>query len=297
MDVDELLHVVRTENLDTPIIDGAGFRRGDAVVVDHAGARWTVHVLDEHEHAIGSTVRMFTDETAAMWHVLRRLRQIAEARRTGAARTDHLGSRRSVDFAPRSIGTGAALPVSAAAVLDAIVSRLAEPKAPVERRDQWLADDVLVFSRGDAWIVPLSWTPAHPDIDGSEYPHAADRASTLFAQIGTAAEHQHGWPIALGLRAQHGAESPRDEKSRYTAELTRTGATSASWWAFGDVAVVRILHRSADQEPSTQMALHVVPTHWVKEGQRRKKAAGAPLDLGWSWADVVEFTRTEHESE
>jgi len=88
MDASELLRIVRAEGLDSPVLCGVGHRHDDAVVVDRDGSRWTVYLVDEREAVIESTRRTFDSESEALERVLLKLRQVAEARRSRAARAD-----------------------------------------------------------------------------------------------------------------------------------------------------------------------------------------------------------------
>lgn len=85
MDIDELTRIIAEEQLDAPVIYGAGNRRDDAVVLDRDGDRWLVYLVDERASAIESTLRTFRSESDALEHVLRKLRHVAEARRSRAA--------------------------------------------------------------------------------------------------------------------------------------------------------------------------------------------------------------------
>lgn len=85
MDTDELMRIVRDERLDAPVLFGAGRLHDDAVVLEQTGGAWQVYLVDERHSAIASTVRVFESESEALEHVLRKLRQVAQARRAIAA--------------------------------------------------------------------------------------------------------------------------------------------------------------------------------------------------------------------
>ncbi|MGP6170986.1 hypothetical protein ACTU6U_00765 [Microbacterium sp. A196] len=287
MDVDELMHVVRTEHLDTPVLYGVGDLYMDAVVLERGGGVWRTHLTDDQSAIITHTMRTFNDETAALWAVLRKLRQIAEARRTGAALPDHAGSRRSVDFAPRSMRTGATLPDGAGRVITSLEIRIADLSTTKVRHDQWLADGIPLFARGDAWIVPLSWEPALIDGDDAQWPSLQKRATEITTHIRVDCGHRHGSPIWVDL-------DPETGKSGYATELRRNGARDACWWRFGNTAMVCVVYGEPLPAPKTLTAVQVVPIDWVRDSRGRgklKQKIGA--DLSWSWADVVEFTRVD----
>lgn len=91
MNADELMQIVRAEHLDTPVLYGVGPLHLDAVVLESDGATWTVYLVDERMQPFESTVRTFDSESAALEHVLRKLRQVEKARRSMAALSERSG--------------------------------------------------------------------------------------------------------------------------------------------------------------------------------------------------------------
>lgn len=85
MDVSELMAIVAAEDLDMPVIEGAGRLHLDAVVMQREGSSWKVFLVDERHQPIAPTVRSFDDESDALEHVLRKLRQVQKSRRSMAA--------------------------------------------------------------------------------------------------------------------------------------------------------------------------------------------------------------------
>ena len=81
LDVRELMRIVAAEQLDMPVIDGAGRLHLDAVVVQREGASWKVFLVDERHQPIEPTVRSFDSEADALEHALRKLRQVQKSRR------------------------------------------------------------------------------------------------------------------------------------------------------------------------------------------------------------------------
>jgi hypothetical protein len=186
---------------------------------------------------------------------------------------------------PESVQTGAvitwsgeSLVASGSGIVDAAVSRLTEGGANFDRQDQWLTDNVPVLSRGDVWIVPLSWHPALADIDDTTRRTLDIRATELGEQIRWACSHQSGDWLRIDL----------DSARSYPFELSRTGATRAFWWGFGSFAVVLVFYGKPSPAPKESMALHVVPIGWVSERRPVKKKLPPP-HLEWSWMDVVGF--------
>lgn len=88
MNVDELMRAVRAEHLDTPVLYGTGRLHLDAVVLERDGATWKVYLTDERTQPFESTVRDFVSESEALEHVLRKLRQVAKARRSVASASE-----------------------------------------------------------------------------------------------------------------------------------------------------------------------------------------------------------------
>lgn len=91
MNVDELMQIVQAEQLDTPVLYGVGRLHLDAVVLEGDGATWSVYLVDERTQPFESTRRMFDSESAALEHVLRKLRQVEKARRSMAAMSARSG--------------------------------------------------------------------------------------------------------------------------------------------------------------------------------------------------------------
>lgn len=75
MDEAELMRIVVEEELDAPVMSGAGRRVADAVVLKRDGGAWKVYVSDERASPHATTIRMFDDESDALEHVLHKLRQ------------------------------------------------------------------------------------------------------------------------------------------------------------------------------------------------------------------------------
>lgn len=80
MDLDGLMRIVRDEQLETPVVYGAGRLSDEAVVLERDGDRWRVFIVNERATPIESTVRSFDDESSALEHVLLKLRQTEAAR-------------------------------------------------------------------------------------------------------------------------------------------------------------------------------------------------------------------------
>ena len=82
MDVAELMRIVRSEGLETPILYGDAPLRNDAVVLEHAGAEWKVFLANERGGLHASTVRLFDSESDALEQVLLKARQSRKAKRS-----------------------------------------------------------------------------------------------------------------------------------------------------------------------------------------------------------------------
>lgn len=198
-------------------------------------------------------------------------------------------------FAPDSVRTGAVISysgekliVNGERIIRAIEARLTAPGLTLDRSDQWLADNVPLLSRGEAWIVPLSWEPPDTDSDASERQKLRDRANELWIDVRSSCSYRQGNQIAVDLAPDPG------QSGRYVSELVRTGARRADWWGFNDSAVVLVVHGEPLPAPKSMIAVHVVPIGWVSTRRPAKKVPR--LDLSWSWAEVVEFASREASS-
>lgn len=169
------------------------------------------------------------------------------------------------------------------AIVEAVTAQLLTQTRPKDRRDHWLLDGVPVLARGLAWIIPLFWSP--PSVDpGEQHRRTLDvRASELGQSITSACWYDRGDPLGIELVSQ--TEGGRG----YAAELVRTGAKDASWWGFGDFALVLVYYGEPSPAPKSRMALHTVPIGWVSERQPTPAKKMPLLDLAWSGADVVAF--------
>ncbi|MEQ6897089.1 hypothetical protein [Microbacterium sp. KR10-403] len=190
-------------------------------------------------------------------------------------------------YAPESIRTGAVigfrgdtLVIESRDIVEAVEKTLVNPVSAVPRRDHWLLDGVPALSRGEAWIVPLAGT-ADPDGDSADADALRSRIHHIWSNVRSDGEYRHGSPLGVDL------EEPTGERTPYASELLRTGARAASWWGSGGSAVVQVVYGDPLPSPVTLMALHVVPIGWVSTVTPAKK--WPPLDLSWSWSDVVAF--------
>lgn len=193
-------------------------------------------------------------------------------------------------LAPGSIGSGAvisysgdALVVTGGRIIELVQAQLLQRTSAAERHDRWLAPGVPALSRGDAWIVPLFWSAPSADIAEPERKQLDTRASELGQDIMSACWYVHGDPISVDF------EGLTEHDRGYGAELVRTGAKSASWWQFDNVAVVLVYYGEPSPAPKTRMALQVVPLGWVSTRRPTPAKKMSQLNLAWSWADAVAF--------
>ena len=82
MDVAELMRIVESEKLETPILYGDAPLRNDAVVLERADSGWKVYLADERGGFHASTVKLFDSESVALDHVLLKARQSLKAKRS-----------------------------------------------------------------------------------------------------------------------------------------------------------------------------------------------------------------------
>ena len=86
MNTDELMRVVREENLEAPVLHGVGDMRAEVVVLEREGSEWRVFVANERGGVMGSTLATFDNESDALEHVLQKVRQGAKYHRALDAR-------------------------------------------------------------------------------------------------------------------------------------------------------------------------------------------------------------------
>ncbi|MFS0912090.1 hypothetical protein AB3M89_09885 [Microbacterium sp. 179-I 3D2 NHS] len=180
--------------------------------------------------------------------------------------------------------SGETLVASGADIVEA-ASGLLDRTSRSDRGDRWLTDVVPVLARGSAWIVPLFSAPSSGDVDEEGRRTLDDRASELGQSITSACWYNYGEPLGVALVGR--AEGGRI----FASELVRTGAKDASWWAVGDSALVLVYYGEPSPAPKSRMALHVVPVGWVSDRRPTPPKKMPPLDLAWSWADVVALHR------
>ncbi|MFF4082207.1 hypothetical protein ACFYZN_22750 [Streptomyces sp. NPDC001777] len=201
-------------------------------------------------------------------------------------------------FGSETIHTGAVLPSDGEQLFPAVETLLAGTSSAVPGRDGWLADNIPLLSRGDAWILPFFWHPLGADTGAEERRDLDERSGRLWSAIGSWCWYHQGDPIGIGLPPAADSDLPVE----YAQELWRTGARRADWWQFDDRAVVRVVHGEPIPAPITAMAVHVVPVSWAwyNRGPGAKGIWSVkempPTDLGWSWADVVELAGREDTS-
>jgi hypothetical protein len=172
------------------------------------------------------------------------------------------------------------LVVGGETIVGAIEEQLTARAARPEPRDQWLLPMVPALRRGSVWIVPLSWEPTDAAADTAAVDGLASRATDLRSSVRSACWYRAGEAIGVDL-------APDSALRPYAAELVRIGARTALWWGFDDSAVVLVV--SGRDESLT--AIHVVPLGWVSDRKPSKKVP--PMDLTWSWADVVALAHRE----
>ncbi len=86
MDIEELIRAVREENLERPILYGAGRPRAEAVVLERHGSEWRVFVSNERGGVAGNTLETFDNESDALTRVLEKARQGTKYHRALAER-------------------------------------------------------------------------------------------------------------------------------------------------------------------------------------------------------------------
>lgn len=181
---------------------------------------------------------------------------------------------------------GDTLVTNGGTIVELVAARLRDRvTAGTGRGEDRLADGIPILRRGPVRIVPLFSAPSSPDVDERTRHTLDHRASDLGQQIMSACWYSYGDPLSVDLEAP--------ARGGYAAELVRTGAREASWWADDTSALVLVHYGEPSPAPKTRMALHVVPLGWVSERRPTPTKKIPPLDLTWSWEDVVAFAQAD----
>lgn len=75
MSIDELLQIIKTEQLDTPILYSDKGYSSDSVTLERNGEMWRAFITSERAWPIDKTIRTFDNEPEALEYVLLKLRQ------------------------------------------------------------------------------------------------------------------------------------------------------------------------------------------------------------------------------
>ena len=66
MSVDDLLQIIKTEQLDTPILYSDKGYSSDCVILERSGETWKVFITSERAWPIDKTIRTFDNESDAL---------------------------------------------------------------------------------------------------------------------------------------------------------------------------------------------------------------------------------------
>lgn len=147
-------------------------------------------------------------------------------------------------------------------IVEAAEAQLGAAVSP--RPTDLLCEGVPVLSRGDAWIVPLTYR--QPVSEPEEEEHRR-RAGELWRGIRGACEFRHGAGLSVDLEG--------DAPNAYVSALRAQGARRADWWSSGRKALVLV----TQEEPAPASALHVVPLGWVSQVSPSRRIRA--VDLSW----------------
>lgn len=114
-------------------------------------------------------------------------------------------------FAEGAADVGAVLRVRGETIVSAIESLWSAQPPVTDGSERWLLGDARLLSRGDAWIVPLSWEPPESVSSAFERQELSARSTELWGAVRGACEHHHGIQIGIDLST--------DGESRRTAKL------------------------------------------------------------------------------
>ncbi len=150
-------------------------------------------------------------------------------------------------------------------IVEAVETRLVPPAGPPI--GDLLRDGVPVFSRGEAWVVPLACGRPAAEPEGQEHRR---RSSELWRGIRIACEFRHGNGLSIDLEGAR--------PNAYVAALLAQDVRRADWWASGGRALVLV----TEGAPVTASALHVVPLGWVSRTSPSRRIRD--VDLSWERA-------------
>ncbi|WP_341946481.1 hypothetical protein [Microbacterium sp. LWH11-1.2] len=177
-------------------------------------------------------------------------------------------------FGEASLRTGAVVLASARQIMDVVDGILHRGRAT----DGVMESRVPVLQRGAATIVPLG-------AQGAALEYQADVRAELVElsnSVRWAIEHRAGSRVSLDL-----ADAPPSGERSYRSQLVTAGATRAgAWRPEPGLAVVLVVSGDPDAGTLTH-ALHIVPSGWVASPDALERPLDEPIDVAWSWADVV----------
>lgn len=177
-------------------------------------------------------------------------------------------------FGEASLRTGAVVLASARQIIDVVDGILRRGTAT----DGVVESRVPVLQRGAATIIPLG-------AQGAALEYQADVRAELVElsnSVRWALEHRAGSRVSLDL-----ADAPPSGERSYRSQLVTAGATRAGVWRLEpDFAVVLVVSGDPDAGTLTH-ALHIVPSGWVASPETAERPTDEPVDIAWSWTDVV----------
>ncbi|WP_415647965.1 hypothetical protein [Stackebrandtia soli] len=182
-------------------------------------------------------------------------------------------------FGPASCVEGAILPYEGRAQ----VRRSDGPWTEALARDEdgWLAPANPVLVRGQARILPLAWRgdPSNGRATGVEPEEIAEFAAQMEGS---------GYYWARSARTLDELSGHQGGSiASYLHALRAAGTTKATFWTISWTIGIALVWAGDENEGTMSLALHVVPASWVSETVTAKAVRG--IDVGWSWADVIEL--------
>lgn len=176
-------------------------------------------------------------------------------------------------FGEASLRTGAVILASARQILQ-VIDRILHDGVATEDVD---GSRIRVLQRGSATIIPLGG-------QGAAREYQADVRAELVElsnSVRWALEHRAGGRVSLDL-----SDAPAAEAGSYRSQLVAAGATRAGVWRPEPGRAVVLVVAGDPDDGTLTHAVHVVPSGWVAP-EAEDRAVGEPIDVAWSWTDVV----------
>ncbi|MBT2584473.1 hypothetical protein J7I86_01150 [Arthrobacter sp. ISL-95] len=186
-------------------------------------------------------------------------------------------------FGPESLTAGAMLPFEGRTRMlgpDGLPAGVLEAE-----RDGWISPNNPILVRGLAKILPLAWR-GHPR-SGFNPGVSSSEIAVFASRMQSAGMYWAGPWRVLDLETRSS-----DSIGSYTAALRSAGATHVDCWTYSEAVGLALVWAGSEDAGTMSLALHMVPASWVSEPRAKKAVPG--VDVGWSWAEVIDLYASTH---